>query len=108
MGTKSDEQAADYRRETRLRTERVVLDIVTDITFQNTDTSECVAFVVGEQLRKDRGESVRVVADEGFLAEDEHQDIEDMLLSLEDCRMGYHVAVLRGILKRNKPEWSDT
>ena len=91
-----------------LRKERVVLEIVTDNRFQNADTAECVAFVVGQQLRKDRGESVRVVADEGFLTDDEHQDIGDMLLALGDCRMGYHVAVLRGILKRNKPEWSET
>ena len=68
MGTKSDEQAADYRREASgLRTERVTLEIVTHTKFQNAvDTAECVAFVVGEQLRKDRGESVRVVEEVHF------------------------------------------
>lgn len=90
-----------------LRTEIVTLEIVTDPKFGNGNTAECAAFAIGERLRKDRGESVRVVAREGFLIDDEHQDIEDMLIALGDCRMGYHVAVLRRILKRNKPEWSE-
>jgi outer membrane murein-binding lipoprotein Lpp len=52
-----------------LRKERVTLEIVTDNKFHILNTAECVVFAVGERLRKDRGESVRVV--DGDITDDE-------------------------------------